>query len=267
MYWKESGKGMETNWKRISLTFPTEIFNFNTTNNRPIMHKELILETFKSGEERLIKNGSNHPSINSISEHIATFLTEDLKHSTNSRTLRNYHNKALDDEQINISRVETVNGLCKYLGFKDYKDFIKSKETVDQPTIEKGNKKTSLNKIHLFGFFSIAAILITVLFFISINEPKFMIWKIDHYEEVELDLNQYKLSDLKVYKQERIDNFKKIQPDCNYQFFNPDGTARIWYGKNSNKNYEFFTDLGLHPETSKTLKPITEYMIKKYICK
>ncbi|WP_243471541.1 hypothetical protein [Winogradskyella sp. MH6] len=231
------------------------------------MHKELILEAFKNGEEILIKNGSNHPSINSISEHIATFLTEDLKNSTNSRTLRNYYNKALDDEQINISRIETINGLCKYLGFKDYKDFIKSKETVDQPTVEKENKKTGLKKIYLFVFITIAAVLITVLLFMSNNEPKFMIWKIDHYEEVELDLNKYKLSDLKVYKQERIDNFRKIQPDSSYQFFNSDGSERVWYGKNKNKEYEFFTDYGRHPETGKTLKSITKYIIKKYIHK
>lgn len=230
------------------------------------MHKELIHEAFKSGEEILIKNGSNHPSINSISEHIATFLTDDLKYSTHSRTLRNYYNKALEEEQINISRIEIVNGLCKYLGFKDYKDFIKSKEIIDEPTVEKENKKTGLKKIYLIGFITIAVVFITVLLFISNNEPKFMIWKIDHYEEVELDLNKYKLSDLKVYKQERIDNFKKIQPDSSYQFFNSDGSVRVWYGKNKNKEYEFFTDLGLHPETGKTLKPITNYIIDKYIC-
>lgn len=230
------------------------------------MHKELILEAFKSGEEKLMKNGSNHPSINSISEHIATFLTDDLKYPTHSRTLRNYHNKALEEEQINISRIETVNGLCKYLGFKDYKDFIKSKKTTDESTVEKENKKIVLKKIYLFGFIIIVALLTTVLLFINNNEPKFMIWKIDHYEEVELDLNKYKLSDLKVYKKERIDNFKKIQPDCNHQFFNSDGTVRIWYGKNNNKDYEFFTDLGLHPETGKTLKPITKYMVTNHIC-
>lgn len=230
------------------------------------MHKELILEAFKSGKEKLTKNGSSHPSINSISEHIATFLTDDLKYSTHSRTLRNYYNKALEEEQINISRIETVNGLCKYIGFKDYKDFINSKKTVDEPTVEKENKKTFLKKIYLFGFITLAAILISVLFFIRSDEPKFMIWNIDHYEEVELDLKKYKIGDLKVYKQERIDDFKKILPDCNYQFFNPDGTVRIWYGKNNNKVYEFFTDLGLHPETGKTLKPITEYMVKNHIC-
>lgn len=229
------------------------------------MHRELVLEAFKSGEEILIKNGSNNPSINSISEHIATFLTDDFKYSTHSRTLRNYYKTALEEEEINISRIETVNGLCKYIGFKDYNDFINSQKTVDESTVKKENKKNFLKKIYLFGFIVIVTVITTVLLFINNNEPKFMIWKIDHYEEVELDLNKYKLSDLKVYKQERIDNFKKIQPDSNYQFFNSDGTERVWYGKNNDKEYDFFTGHGLHPETGKTLKPITKYIINKYI--
>ena len=229
------------------------------------MHKELILKAFKSGEDILKKNGSNNPSINSISEHIATFLTEDLKYSTHSRTLRNYYKTASEEEEINISRIETVNGLCKYIGFKDYNDFINSQKTIDESTVKKENKKTFLKKIYLFGFIVIVTVITTVLIFINNNKPKFMIWKIDHYEEVELDLNKYKLSDLKVYKQERIDNFKKIQPDSNYHFFNSDGTERVWYGKNNDKEYEFFTDYGRHPETGKNLKPITKYIINKYI--
>ena len=230
------------------------------------MHKKLILEAFNRGREKLIKNGSNHPSINSISEHIATFLTEDIKHSTNSRTLRNYYKKALEDEHINISRNETVNGLCEYLGFKNYNDFIKSNENINDITVEIENQKKGSKKIYLLGFIIIITVLITVLFFISNDKPKFMIWKTDHYEEVELDLKKYKLGDLKVYKQERIDNFKKIQADCNYQFFYPDGSERVWYGKNKKKEYEFFTDLGRHPETGKTLKKITKYIIKNHIC-
>ena len=62
------------------------------------------------------------------------------------------------------------------------------------------------------------------------------------------------------------DFFKKINPDCEYSFFNNDGSVRVWYGKNVSKELEFFTDLGLHPETGKTLKPITQYMIDKYVC-
>ena len=39
----------------------------------------------------------------------------------------------------------------------------------------------------------------------------------------------------------------------------------ILYGKNAAKEYEYFTHPGLHPETGKTLKPISRYIIKKYI--
>ena len=45
-----------------------------------------------------------------------------------------------------------------------------------------------------------------------------------------------------------------------------DGSERLWYGKNKNKELEYFTAFGKHPETGKTLKPITKYMIAKYIC-
>ena len=49
-------------------------------------------------------------------------------------------------------------------------------------------------------------------------------------------------------------------------FTSKKGDVKIWYGKNIVKELEYFSLLGVHPETGKTLKPITEYMIKKHIC-
>jgi hypothetical protein len=54
---------------------------------------------------------------------------------------------------------------------------------------------------------------------------------------------------------------------CETEFFDSNGEAKIWYGKNRKKELESFTAIGLHPETGKTLDPITVYMIRKYICK
>ncbi len=93
-----------------------------------------------------------------------------------------------------------------------------------------------------------------------------MIWQHDHYEEVDFDTEKYKVNQLKILKEERIDFFKKVTPTCDYSFFNKDGSRRIWYGKNRNKDLEYFTALGLHPQTGKTLKPITKYIIDKYLC-
>ena len=93
-----------------------------------------------------------------------------------------------------------------------------------------------------------------------------MVWQEDHYVEVDFDVKKYNVNQLKVYKPERIAHFKKINPPCGYDFFNENGNARLWYGKTKDKELGYFTALGLHPETGKTLKPITQYMIDKHIC-
>ncbi|WP_461598992.1 hypothetical protein [Winogradskyella sp.] len=228
------------------------------------MIKDLIVDAFKKGKEALINEGVLSPSDTAVSELIATFINEDCKTPIHPRTIRNYYKNALNnpEEDINISRTDIVKSLCQFLDFESYQEYLNQKSS---------NKKVSASYSRTKKYIIISAVIIGVIFsayalFIKVNEPRFMIWNIDHYEEVGLDLNKYKLGDLKVYKQERIDKFRKIQPDCNYPFFNSDGYVRIWYGKNDQKEYEFFTDLGLHPRTGKTLKPITDYIIEKYIC-
>jgi hypothetical protein len=109
-----------------------------------------------------------------------------------------------------------------------------------------------------FGFYGIRS-------FLFPNKDA-MIWVKNHYEAVNYDkigsaevipLNQYVL-----------DNFKKITvSDTTIFFKNGDyDTPIVWYGKSSNKKeHEYFNQPGLHPETGKTLKPISRYIIKKYI--
>ncbi|WP_299278394.1 hypothetical protein [uncultured Psychroserpens sp.] len=113
----------------------------------------------------------------------------------------------------------------------------------------------------------LSTLLIASIFvIISINQKRWMVWQNDHYIEVKFDIEKYDLNQLKLYKKERILNFKKITPDCSTDFFKSDGTENLWYGKNIDGKLEYFTDLGLHPETGTTLKKITNHMIKKYIC-
>ena len=94
-----------------------------------------------------------------------------------------------------------------------------------------------------------------------------MIWEDTHYVEVDFDAEKYSLSQLKIYNQERIDNFERVNPNCDTNFYKLDGTANLWSGKNKSGELEYFTGSTIHPETGKTLKEITDYMIKKYICK
>lgn len=86
-----------------------------------------------------------------------------------------------------------------------------------------------------------------------------MLWKEDHFEQVSCSGSRYEhpLNPLK------LENFKKIQVSDTTDFFRHD-QPQVWYDK-SNGRLEYFSAPGIHPENGKTLKPITEYMIQKYI--
>ena len=99
------------------------------------------------------------------------------------------------------------------------------------------------------------------------KQQRWMQWDGNKYVENSFDANQLNKGLLKVYKEDRIESFTLIKPECDTQFFNADGSVRVWYSKNKNGTVDFFSGYGLHPVTGKTLKPITKYIIAKYICK
>lgn len=100
------------------------------------------------------------------------------------------------------------------------------------------------------------------------EEENCMVWNKDHYEEIPCDnvSNTMTLLSPIVMKKEEglISNFKKIKA-CDTTSFFKMGKPCIWYGKSFDGTYEYFTAPGLHPETGKTLRPITQYMIEKHI--
>src|SRR5690606_14380699 len=106
----------------------------------------------------------------------------------------------------------------------------------------------------------LSSLLIAFLVYNSINKQKWMVWQIDHYVEADFNPKALNHGELKLYNIDRIENFKKIEPNCETEFFKDDGTEKIWYGKNKAGELEFFTSIGIHPETGKTLKKITEHM-------
>ncbi len=93
-----------------------------------------------------------------------------------------------------------------------------------------------------------------------------MVWVKNHYEAADYDAVKDSLEVI-VYNQNLLDNFKKVTV-CDTTTFFKNGKPLFWYAKDSHKNdLECFTQPGLHPETGKTLKPITEYIVNKYIRK
>ena len=224
------------------------------------MHRNLLNEAFKKAKKELNSNKITH-----LSQHLSSYIVEDCKEPYGEKTLRINYKKILEtsDEKIYLKEF-AAEALSHYLGYSSFTDFVQKNSNEQNSHPLQPQIFLKKNKLIIFLFLIVIS---SVLIYYSSSRQRWMVWQVDHYIEVDFDTEKYKLQQLKLYKEERIKGFKKIIPICNETiFFNEDGSANLWYGKNKDKKLEYFTALGLHPETGKTLKPITSYMIKKYIC-
>ena len=176
--------------------------------------------------------------------------------------------------------------LAKYLEYNSYEEFVlKNKDKVQEitdseddllisptgGTAQEGDKKVIVSKRNnnskiIMALASICFLAIVISAYIFIDRQKWMVWNGDSYEIKSFESGLEKKGILNIYDENSYQYLKKITPTCATQFFNGDGSVRIWYGKNKDGLLQYFTSYGLHPETGKTLKPITKYMIGKYIC-
>jgi hypothetical protein len=226
------------------------------------VYKKIVIKAFEKAEEEI--NGK--VSRNSIAKKISEELLSEFHYSVSSRWLIDIYKDSVQCEEgkdVSI-KSEHLEKLCSYLGFKDYQDYLQ----INAPDLRVDDDKTSstltgLQKA-LIGLILSTFIVISAFYFL--NRERWMLWDRDHYKEVSFEAKKVQSGDLKVYKVERIEYFKKINTDCNTSFFSEDQNVKIWYGKNFEGVLEYFTDLGKHPVTGKTLKPITVYMIRKHVC-
>ncbi|MEL1255972.1 hypothetical protein AAEO57_19435 [Flavobacterium sp. DGU38] len=149
--------------------------------------------------------------------------------------------KELDTTQV-LKPVEL------FLGFKD--------ESKERNGYIKWNKWVGIGMLSFLG-------LLVYYYFAQKNEC--MQWSGDHYEEVSCDLEIQEIGTYNVAEplDERIINLRKIQV-CDTTTFFKNGEAVIWYTK-VNDSVEFFNTHGRHPENKKPLRPVTQYIIDKYV--
>lgn len=223
------------------------------------MFDKLITAAFEKAKE-----DTKSEIVSQLAKHISDVLLEDYKFMVSERTLRNYYNKIKkkeEEEELTISRQISLH-LSRFLGYKDFKEFIRANSgsgSQNTHTISKSNKRFKLVAI---------STIVALLGFLGYDNLKkdCMVWVNDsHFEKVRCE--DMVEDGVVLYQEEVFENFKKINPDCNYNFFKPDGTENLWYLKGKQGDLEFFTSPGNHPKTKKTLRPITPYIIDKYICK
>ncbi|MFT5751313.1 MAG: hypothetical protein ACI828_002888 [Flavobacteriales bacterium] len=233
------------------------------------MHREIIVSAFAKAKKEELKEHGIQASTNRAAERISAYISDHSKVPFGAKSLRMLHTKTKNAQEIvEIKQPQVVGALCNYLGFDTYEAYAVSKgDGVDMPDSAENHKESmtflARHKWPLSIIFFIVAG--SGIYFMT-NKQRWMIWDETHYIEVPFDAETLQNGQLKLLKKDRVKNFVKVRLSCDSVFFNPDGSAKFWYGKNRNKELEFFTDLAKHPETGKALKPLSAYMIDKYIC-
>ncbi|MFK7750889.1 MAG: hypothetical protein AB8B65_21040 [Kordia sp.] len=224
------------------------------------MKEILFRQAFNKAKQQSGKNSKN-----GVSSHLESVFAMKLNFQTSKVTFSRYYEQFMEGKAGKIMNPSTglLDKLAEYIGYNSYEDFVTQIDEKDTPTRVGFLKFVKKSKWFIL---IILLALVIVFIIIKLNKQRWMVWNVTHYEEVQFDLEKYELGQLKLYKEERIKNFKKIEVDCQTEYKNLDGTTKIWYGKNHKKELQYFTSLGLHPETGKSLKEITPHMINKHIC-
>ena len=102
------------------------------------MHKQLIISAFKKARENEELKGVKKPSKNYLAKILSDYIFNEKGFSFGERSIVNYYTEALklvNDDDINISQLKVVLGFCKYLGYKNYEDYIfKNSQGVNNAT-------------------------------------------------------------------------------------------------------------------------------------
>jgi len=143
---------------------------------------------------------------------------------------------------------------------------IISQENFDEKTIERFIKRIlEKSKTKMI----MAAIIFSLSFgiYAAFFKKECMQWSGDHYEEVSCDLEVqgYGTFNSPEPYDNRVINLRRIAV-CDTTVFFKNEKAIVWYAK-VGSNAEFFNTHGIHPENGKALRPITPYIINKYVKK
>jgi hypothetical protein len=132
-------------------------------------------------------------------------------------------------------------------------------------TIQKTKKPLNKKIIVLFILLSVLGIGYSIKE-IVFPKKQCMEWQKDHYELVDCMSKTEGIGNitLKIPLDESLSDLKRIWA-CDTTTFFRDNKAVIWYYKTGDNKLELFNKPGFHPINQKPLRPITEYMIEKYL--
>ncbi|MFH7017589.1 hypothetical protein [Flavobacterium sp. FlaQc-47] len=131
-----------------------------------------------------------------------------------------------------------------------------------KPGISQISKKYAIMVASIFLFVGF------VVVFFAFPNKDCMQWSGDHYEIVDCELKIEgigKSNNIEILDPTLV-NLKKLKVCDTTTYFDKNGVAIIWYAKTAN-GVDFFNVHGRHPENNSPLRPVTHYILNKYVKK
>lgn len=239
---------------------PEEILEFE------VEKKKLMALVFEKGKKDS-KQSSKHP----IAKYIEQVTDGKLKEKTLVRAFDRY---VFGDDSQSVLSFYNLNNAAKYLGYDSFGDFCQDNfpETEREPTkvekdgrnpIEFQKKKLLSFTKGIWGIGTLAVLGIGGVTFSHFNQAECMYWEKSRYEKIDCSEKIHPQTSVLPYDAQLFKYFFKIEPTDTTTYFKT-GKAVVWYAKTEGE-IEFFSTQGNHPKTGKQLKPITPYIVQKYV--
>lgn len=219
------------------------------------------------------------------------YISDNLKNTSPSeRTIERYYKKYIGGklDEIGQPKEDIIDELSIWLGYKSFADFcfqnFSDEKNIQKkiPILTEEHKNeseevenqlsflqnTSGKKNYLKGGVTGLGIATIIGFssYLGLNGEKpaeCMYWKDSHYERVACEKEVHPNAEKELYDERLYKYFYRIEITDTTTFFRA-GVPIVWYVKIDGEP-EFYSADGRHPINGKELKPVTPYIIEKYV--
>jgi hypothetical protein len=179
-----------------------------------------------------------------------------------------FFNPQISGDLIDEVKIENLTDSEEIFDTKDPETILSEEpETIQDEEPEPTDNEQKNRILRYLGIAAIILVGLGLITYFNLSKKECIQWSGNHYEEVSCDL---KIQGIGTFNSpepydERIINLRRIKVSDTTTFFRNE-KAIIWYAKVGD-SIQFFNTHGMHPETGRALKPITSYIINKYVRK
>ncbi|SMC42538.1 hypothetical protein [Moheibacter sediminis] len=220
---------------------------------------------------RLVVEKAKKESMGSTKNAWGNFIEENSELGYKTFT-RMYDRYILGDETKSIPLLYSLDSASVFIGYNSFAEFYNKIFPKEKPTeIKIGEeftgKKVSIKsknkfKTAIFGL-GVATLGLGYFGISAYNQPQCMYWKGNSYEKVDCAEIIHPNAQIIPIDERLLEYLHKIEVSDTTTFFEA-GKPIVWYLK-VDGIIEFYSADGKHPINGKDLKPVTPYIIDKYI--